>query len=457
MISPNGKLKTVEELELFFSPERRKGRVVLCHGVFDVLHPGHIAHLQAAKALGDFLVVGVTSDRYVNKGHGHPVYPQNARLAQMAALAVTDVVVLSDYATGSELIEALHPDVFVKGKDYRTQHIPEMDVAERLGIKFVTTDTEKESAFKRIEQRLLSGYPEETLQWLESFRTRHSLAEIEESLSNLAEIPLLIVGEQITDVYSFVSPLAKSPRENHMAFRAMHSEVYEGGAKAILNHLRPWISHESCLVAQNIPIMKQRFVDVESGTKLFGIQDIPDEVLNEEERHRLPEHLKGLHTQATLALDYGHGFFDDSMRHALSSKVGFLGVNAQTNSANYGRNLITKWGRADYVAMDMPEYQLAENAGWEKEGVGRVLLTDGKRGCRIDDDIWVPALAQKVVDRVGAGDALFAFSAAMLIARADPEVAAFVGSCAAGLQCAVFGNHHPVFPNELWGMIESLM
>ncbi len=107
--------------------------IVYAHGCCDALHPEHIAHLKEAKSLGDILLVGVTSDRYVSKGCRCPVHNQDERMRQVAALQVVDWVILSDHPTGCEIIDIVKPDIFVKGSDFKGRHIPEEDAVAAYG------------------------------------------------------------------------------------------------------------------------------------------------------------------------------------------------------------------------------------------------------------------------------------------------------------------------------------
>ena len=115
---------------------RQQGRrVVFTNGCFDILHRGHIAYLNQAKALGDALVVGINSDASVRrlKGPDRPVNPLEDRLAVLAALSCIDVLVPFDEDTPAALLEVVRPDVFVKGGDYRRETLPEASLVESLG------------------------------------------------------------------------------------------------------------------------------------------------------------------------------------------------------------------------------------------------------------------------------------------------------------------------------------
>src|SRR5438552_502996 len=98
---------------------RAAGRAVVhCHGCFDIVHPGHIHHLQIAKTYGDLLIVSLSADAQVNKGVNRPAVPEDLRAQSLAALECVDLVYVNPEPTAAELLEQLRPDVYVKGKEY---------------------------------------------------------------------------------------------------------------------------------------------------------------------------------------------------------------------------------------------------------------------------------------------------------------------------------------------------
>ncbi len=114
----------------------REGRLVFTNGCFDLLHPGHVAYLQRARALGDALVVGVNTDasvRRLEKGADRPLVAEDDRALVVAALASVDAVTLFDEDTPRELVAALLPDVLVKGGDYAPEEIAGREVVEAAG------------------------------------------------------------------------------------------------------------------------------------------------------------------------------------------------------------------------------------------------------------------------------------------------------------------------------------
>ncbi|MEQ1868469.1 MAG: D-glycero-beta-D-manno-heptose 1-phosphate adenylyltransferase [Vicinamibacterales bacterium] len=124
---------------------RRDGRtIVFTNGVFDILHPGHVRYLSAARTLGDTLVVAVNSDRSVrgNKGPSRPINSEQERAELLSALACVDGVAIFDEPTPHEIISAIQPDVLVKGADWAEDAIVGRDVVEAKGGRVVRMATE---------------------------------------------------------------------------------------------------------------------------------------------------------------------------------------------------------------------------------------------------------------------------------------------------------------------------
>lgn len=113
------KILELEELAKNIQKLKSEGKkIVHCHGCFDLMHIGHIKYFQAAKKMGDILVVTVTPDVYVDKGPGRPVFNQNLRVDSIAALECVDYVAINKWPTAEETLRLLRPDFFVKGQEF---------------------------------------------------------------------------------------------------------------------------------------------------------------------------------------------------------------------------------------------------------------------------------------------------------------------------------------------------
>lgn len=131
-------------------------KIVFANGVFDLLHVGHVRYLQASRAEGDVLVVGVNSDSSTRerKGEGRPIMTERARAAVVAALRVVDYVVIFDELDVNPLLQEYRPDVHAKGTDYAVDTVPERELANALGIRIAICGDAKDHSTRDILARV---------------------------------------------------------------------------------------------------------------------------------------------------------------------------------------------------------------------------------------------------------------------------------------------------------------
>lgn len=140
------KILELEDLAVVLQSLKEKNKkIVHCHGCFDLMHPGHIKYFQAAKKMGDILVVTVTPDKYVDKGSGRPVFNENLRVESIAALECVDYVALNKWPTAQETLRLLRPDIYVKGQEFESLQDKtgklqkEYEVVRQIGARFEFT------------------------------------------------------------------------------------------------------------------------------------------------------------------------------------------------------------------------------------------------------------------------------------------------------------------------------
>src|SRR6266480_6054805 len=154
METTDNKIKRLKDLANTLEKLRGAGKkIVHCHGVFDLLHIGHIKHLEAARKLGDVLVVTLTPDRFVNKGPHRPAFPERLRAEALASLACVDFVAINEWPTAVETIVRLRPDFYVKGvvreagkRDHTNTIQQAADAVRAGGGQLILTDEETFSA-----------------------------------------------------------------------------------------------------------------------------------------------------------------------------------------------------------------------------------------------------------------------------------------------------------------------
>lgn len=145
--------------DAFLAEVPRPGVLCFTNGCFDLIHPGHVQYLADARALGDFLVVGLNSDASVArlKGPGRPLQDESARAAVLLGLRSVDAVIRFDEDTPLELILALQPDVLVKGGDYTPETVVGREIVEARGGRLALIPFLPGHSTSRIEQRIRSG------------------------------------------------------------------------------------------------------------------------------------------------------------------------------------------------------------------------------------------------------------------------------------------------------------
>jgi rfaE bifunctional protein nucleotidyltransferase chain/domain len=482
-------------------------KVVMCHGVFDPIHPGHILHLQAAKQLGDVLVVSVTSDRYVNKGPWRPVFAERLRAQTLASLEDVDHVIVNDAATAVELIRTLQPNAYVKGSDYEdaskdiTGKInDEAAAVQEFGGRIEFTHEESNSSSSLIN-RFFSTYPEDTQKYLEALRNKYSAEEVIERLQAFKKVRPVVIAEVILDEYCYVDPLAKAPRESVIAARYRSLETFAGGGAATANHIAGYCDEVTFIgmigpdpaeraavesrLAPNVrflpvitpdrqTVTKRRFLDSAHLTKLFEVQNLEmGDIIPETEAEfqrllevELPKH------DMVMVNDFGHGFLTESVRSKIMVDSPFLALNTQTNSANLGFNMITNYAKADYCCIDLAEARLASRSQHSTPlecgqrllnsmSADSFMITTGQTGSiyqmRNGENFEVPALSPQVIDRVGAGDAFFAVTSPWVFLDNPKDLTGFIGNSVGAMQVAIVGNRNPVEATALYKFISSVM
>lgn len=152
------KIRSLEDISYITKRLHERNKSVgLCHGGFDLVHPGHVKHFESAKKLCDVLVVSITSDNFVSsrKGNGRPIYPEQLRAYMIASIEYVDYVVISDFKSGIEVIEKIRPYFYIKGEDYINKETPgikaEREAIKKIGGSILYTKDPKMSATEIID------------------------------------------------------------------------------------------------------------------------------------------------------------------------------------------------------------------------------------------------------------------------------------------------------------------
>jgi rfaE bifunctional protein nucleotidyltransferase chain/domain len=481
-------------------------RIVQCHGVFDLLHVGHIRHFEQAKKLGDVLVVTLTPDRFVNKGVGRPAFPEALRAEVIASLDCVDYVAVNHWPSAVETIKLVQPDIFAKGDEFKEGkdtigHISQEEEAIRMvggKVAFTTDITFSSSA---LINSFLSSHTDEVREFLHDFGKRHTAREIVDCLKRAQNLKVLVLGETIIDEYSFCEVMGKSGKEPVLATRYFNTDRFGGGVLACANHLAGFVNKvdlvtflgeggdQENFVRSNLKasvhprffyksksptIVKQRFVEKYLSQKLFEVYHMNDDPLTPAEDFEFCGYLADVlpSYDVVIVADYGHGIITRRAIELLCSRSKFLAVNTQSNAGNNGFNTISKYPRADYVCLAAREYALETRDRQmksedmlmkvaERLKAKQLVLTQGKYGClsycERQGFAQVPALATQIVDRVGAGDAVLCVTSLAVAQGAAPELVAFIANVVGAEAVAILGNQRSIEKVPLFRHIECLL
>jgi len=487
---------------------KQSGKVVVqSHGVFDLIHPGVLKHLNEAKARGDVLIVTVIKDKDVRKGPERPIFPENLRLENVSSLEQVDYCSLVDDETPFECVKRIKPDYFAKGRKYaerdRSIHNKIFEKERELVFgKSIICETDGFSfSSSHIINNFLDIYSEETKDFLKSFSKKYSFHNIVKELDSLKGLNVLLIGDGIIDEYYYCESMGKSPKAQLIVNKYITHEVFAGGAFAIANHvaglcdkvqLVTLLGREDSredFVSDNLKsnvnvkffyrddgpsVIKRRYINQYQEQKMFEINYINDSNISERFESDVIDYLGSVIHEYDLILvsDFGHGFITNNLIQEIEKFPIKLAVNAQTNGANAGYNLITKYNKTNFICLDAPEARLATQEKYaEIEQVAKKLLnsvgtdyltiTVGSNGSlcinRKGEINRTPAFATKVIDLIGAGDAFFSLSSLCFALGMPMDLVSFLGNVIGALSVQVVGNKRSVEGHEIKEFIHAVL
>ncbi len=501
------KIKPLGELATIVAEHKRNGRrVVLCHGVFDLLHIGHIRYFKQAHALGDILIVTITPDQFVDKGPHRPAFNQSLRLEALASLEIVDYCAVNEWPTAENTLRTLRPSFYVKGGEFKNPDEDptgkmglEVTAAKEAGAEVVYTEDIVFSSSNLIN-RFFSHLPEENREYLTLFKNRYSMETILDTLDRMAGARVLVVGDIIIDEYQYCQPLGKSSKDPILAVQFESQERFAGGSIAIANHLSPLVSQVGLLAAlgnarehepfilskldtkvtphfsvssDSPTILKRRILDGYSTSKLIEIYETPPSGLLAPGSDCLPWlEAHAADYDLVVVSDFGHGMVTPEIIECLCRKARFLAVNTQANAGNRGFNVITKFPRFSLGTLaehelrlerrnrTAPVRQLMEELMQEIDCT-TLIVTCGRKGCCVLDReggfVKIPSLTMHTIDRVGAGDALLSVAAIASSLGADPELIGFLGNVYGALAVGTIGNDKAISRQAAQKFITALL
>jgi rfaE bifunctional protein kinase chain/domain/rfaE bifunctional protein nucleotidyltransferase chain/domain len=519
VLSSNGKINTLDQLLSLRAEARRQARTVVhCHGCFDIVHPGHIAYLQFARRQGDILLVSLTADRQVNKGADRPLIPQDLRAEALAALECVDWVYVNPDPTAVDLLEAVQPDFYVKGREYESNSDPrflaERDTVTRHGGRVLFSSGEVIYSSTALIGVMDANGAAGALQQ-EKIRRFRSKFELDDGVlwnlrGRFAGKKVLVIGDYILDRYHHCDANSIAAEGPMMSLRRRASEEFDGGAAVIALHLAglgasavllsALTQHDEsrqvemrlgqsgvmvdCLKQRRQLVSKSRYLA--EGSKLFKVDEGEIEPLDSRSEAELAEKILGQArgADAVIFADFGYGAITGGLMDRIATNLRQQVPILCADVSGMGSNLL-RFKEMDLLCPTERETRQAMNdfssglnaAAWAlltKTGARQAIITLGKQGLIAFDqhvatrpgESWerhlrgehLPALCSRgrAVDPLGCGDALLATATLTLAAGGSLHAAAYLGSLAAALEAEQSGNR-PITSDQLLSRLQPPM
>jgi len=502
----NRKIRTATELATVLGAFPRKKRVVMCHGTFDIVHPGHIRHLLYAREKGDALVVSVTCDEHILKANYRPHVPEDLRAINLAALEMVDHVVIDRNATPIENIRLIQPDFFVKGYEYGSGPLPpktqeEKDTVESYGGEIIFTPGDVVFSSSAIIESKLPDLSVEKLALL--MRAEHvSFADLRQALADAAGLKVHVVGDTIVDTLTHTELIGANAKTPTFSVRYAGKTDFVGGAGIVAKHLRAAGADVTFTTVLGDDALKDFVLDdlktagvavdaivdrtrpttnknafVADGYRLLKVDTLDNRSISDRVLARMVEALRGTRTDAVVFSDFRHGIFNRGTIPALIAAIpaGTFRVGDSQVASRWGNILDFK--NFDLITPNEKEarFALADQDSvvrplgsrlYREAGCKVLMLKLGARGLMtFRGEVEAPSeraqffvldsFADVVADAVGTGDALLAYATLALKVTGNSVIASILGSIAAAVECEYDGNI-PVTPDAVLAKLAAL-
>lgn len=501
----NRKIKTREELLQIIGPRPRKKSVIICHGTFDIVHPGHVRHLLYAREKADILVASITNDAHIKKANYRPFIPQQLRAMNLAAIEVVDYVIIDDHPTPIENLKFLQPDLFGKGFEYSRENIhpdtrAEMQVLESYGGEIIFTPGDvvySSSAVIELDPPNIAADKLAVLMNSEGL----TFKSLKDALTAMKDIRVHVVGDTIVDSYTYCTMIGGGTKTPTFSVKYESSVDYAGGAAVVAKHLRSAGANVEFTTVLGSDALKdfvlkdleeagvkthpiidktrpttQKNAFIATGYRLLKVDKLDNRPISPKILDHFKKSISESPADIVLFSDFRHGIFSKGTIDPLVKSI------PQGSMRVADSQVASRWGNIlEFNGFDLitPNEREARFALGDQDSVIRplalslfqkaeckcLILKCGARGSityRSCEDLDSPrafftldSFADKVVDPVGAGDALLAYATLALKATGSSVIASILGSMAAAVACEHDGNN-PVAPEDVIKLMNTI-
>lgn len=488
------KIKTVNELISIVGEFPRQKKVVMCHGCWDIVHPGHVRHLSYAKSKADILVVFLTADRHINKGMYRPHIPEQIRAESLAALTMVDYVIIDQNAEPFENINLLKPDYFAKGFEYSDHHHKatqaEIKAVESYGGEMLFTPGDVVFS----STKLLNSYlPKLQIEKLISLMKQFDITfdALRDVFLKFKNFKVHVIGDTIVDTYTRTNLIGSNAKTPTFSVLYDGHQDYVGGAAIVAQHLKAagadvafttvigndklGLFVKNSMANKVFPIIDENRPTINKNTIIAGNYrvlkidtldnaPIPPKIVEE-----IVSDIKNIPSDCVVFSDFRHGIFSKATIPIFIDAIpsGVFRVADSQVASRWGN--ITEFDGFDLITPNEKEarFSLADqdsNIGRltslvkEAAHANNIILKLGARGVFFIEKGFpysIDSFAHDVRDAVGAGDALLAYATLTMLATKSLPQACIIGSMAAACECEIDGNI-PISPEAVIAKIDAV-
>lgn len=495
------KIYTLPKLIKLLEKKHKKQKKILCHGNFDVVHPGHVRHLIYAKSKADILIVSITADKFNQKGTYRPFVPENLRALNLATFEMVDYVTIDNNKTSINILNKLKPDFFAKGFEYSSNGLPkatkeEANTVKKFGGEMIFTPGDviySSTKLLRLSKPNIDNFRLSDLMK----KNKITFDDLKKTLVKIKKIRVHVLGDTIIDTYtktSLIGGYTKTPTPSVL----YQGEInYTGGAAIVAKHLKKaganvafttvlgndnlknFIIKEmkkfniklNFILDKNRPTTNKNSI-LSNNYNLLKIDKVDNQPISTNIIDKITKIISKDKSDIFIFSDFRHGIFNKTSIPIFSSSIKkdvFKVADSQ---------VATRWGNiTDFKNFDLitpnekeARFSLADqdasisNLTLQLNDQARsknLILKLGERGLfsmgkTNPNGFALPSfLKNNLVDAVGAGDALLAYASLSLFTSKSVVISSIIGSVAAACECEKDGNI-VISPDEVLERLEQI-
>ena len=484
------KIKTANEIKKIIGDRPRKLEVIMCHGVFDIVHPGHIRHMVYAKTKAKILIASLTSDKYVKKGNLRPYVPEDLRAINLAALEIVDYVLIDHNETPIKSLKIIKPDYYAKGYEYYAKTITpkteeEVKTLEKFGGEIIFTPGDiiySSTSLLNISSPSIGS--EKLLSIMENEKIRFK--DLKNTIKDFKNKKVHVVGDTIVDSFTICSMIGGMTKTPTMSLKFEKKLDFVGGAAIVAKHIKAAGANVNFSTVlgndkyknfvlnslKNSKIIPMAIIDrmrpttnknaiISEDYRLLKLDTLDSSSISDRMIKKINKQILSTKSDALVCSDFRHGIFNKkTIPQILNGVPKNIYKVADSQVASRWGNILdfkdfdlitpnekeTRFSLGDQDSILRP----LANTLYNKARCKTLILKCGSRGivvCRSEKKtknfrpfFALDTFAETVIDPVGAGDALLAYSTLGMLSSKNEVIAAILGNVAAAIVCSQNGN-----------------